>query len=120
MMLAAVALGVVFLVSGALKARDPSWPDAARTLGTPQFVVPLVAPLELVLGALLFVGVARRFTAVVALGLLVVFTGVLVRAIRSGNSPVCACFGSFSAKPVGRGSVFRNGGLIALAILAAT
>jgi len=119
MVVAAVALGAVFLLSGALKARDPSWPDAARVLGTPRFVVPLVAPLELVLGALLMVGLVRRPAALVALGLLVVFTGVLLRAISSGRTPVCACFGSLSSRPIGPGSVFRNIGLMALAVLAA-
>jgi len=117
---AAIGLGAVFLLSGALKARDRSWPEAARVLGTPSFVVPLIAPLELGLGALLIVGIARRASAIAALGLLVIFTGVLVRAIRSGQNPVCACFGSLSARPVGPGSVVRNIALMVLAGLAAS
>ena len=112
---AALALGLVFLASGALKIRDPSWPEAARVLGAPSPIIPLIAPLELGLGALLVVGLTRRPVAIGAFALLVVFTAVLLKAIRAGDRPVCACFGVFSARPIGAGPVIRNVVLLVLA-----
>ena len=114
----AVVLGAVFLASGALKIRDPSWPEAARVLGAPSFIIPVIAPLELGLGALLVVGLARGPAAIASLGLLVAFTVMLVKAIRAGDRPVCACFGVFSARPIGIWSVVRNVVLLILAAVA--
>ncbi|WP_143467050.1 MauE/DoxX family redox-associated membrane protein [Lentzea kentuckyensis] len=45
---------------------------------------------------------------VVALGLLVVFSGVVARLLRKGKRPVCACFGAGSAVISGR-TLARNG-----------
>ena len=117
---ARIALGVLFLASGALKLRDPSWPGAARAMGAPRWSVPLVAPAEIVLGAGLAVGAVRPWPAWLALGLLAAFSVALVRVLRRPvtERPACACFGRRSAKPVGAGSLLRNGALAALAVLA--
>ena len=64
---ARIALGVLFLASGALKLRDPSWPGAARAMGAPRWTVPLIAPVEIVLGAGLAAGVAEPWPAWLAL-----------------------------------------------------
>ncbi|WP_420610037.1 MauE/DoxX family redox-associated membrane protein [Candidatus Poriferisodalis sp.] len=118
--IARVALGVLFLVSGALKLRDPSWPGAARAMGAPRWTVPFIAPVEIVLGAGLAAGVAEPWPAWLALGLLVVFTAALARVLQRPRDerPACACFGRWSSKPVGAGSLLRNGLLAALAVLA--
>ena len=118
--IARIALGVLFLVSGALKLRDPSWPGAARAMGAPRWAVPLIAPAEIVLGAALAAGVAEPWPVWLALGLLVAFSAALVRVLARpvGERPACACFGRWSAKPVGAGSLLRNGMLAALAVLA--
>lgn len=117
---ARVLLGLVFLVSGTLKLRDPGWPSAATILGVPRPVVGLVAPGEIVLGALLAAGVASTTVEVVALVVLLAFTAVLGLAARRpvGERPVCACFGRWSARAVDRWSVLRNVGFIALAVAA--
>jgi len=118
--IAAVALGVVFIASGALKLRDPNWPSAARSLGTPQPIIPSVAPFELILGALLVSGLAQRQFAILAFVTLAVFTLLLVRILRSGeDAPACACFGSLSAKPIGIQSIIRNEALMVVAVMAA-
>lgn len=118
--IARVALGVLFLVSGALKLRDPSWPGAARAMGAPRWSVPFVAPLEIVLGAGLAAGVAEPWPAWLALGLLAAFSVTLLRVLRQpiAERPACACFGRWSAKPVGAGSLVRNALLAGLAVLA--
>ncbi len=117
---ARVALGALLLFSGALKLRDPSWPGAASAMGAPRSAVPLVAPIEIALGAGLAAGVAEPWPAWLALGLLAAFSAALARVLRQPASqrPACACFGRWSAKPVGAGSLLRNGGLAVLAIVA--
>lgn len=118
--IARVALGVLFLASGALKLCDPSWPGAARAMGAPRWSVPLVAPLEIVLGAGLAAGVAEPWPAWLALALLAAFSAALVLVLRRpiAERPACACFGRWSSKPVGAGSLLRNAVLAALAVVA--
>ena len=117
---AGFVLGVVLLVSGALKlAAGPRWSAQATAMGAPAAAVPAVPWIELVLGALLVAGVARPAVALVAATMLVVFTGVLVLRLAEGRRVPCACFGSRPDRPIGVGSVVRNLVLIALALVAA-
>ena len=120
--IARIALGVLFLASGALKLKDPSWPGAARAMGTPRVAVPLIAPVEIVLGAALAAGAVRPWPAWLALALLAAFTVALARVLRRpiADRPACACFGRWSAKPVGAGSLVRNAALGVLAVVALT
>jgi len=114
---AAGALGAVFLVAGASKvASGRRWPQQAGDLGAPGAVVPLVPWWEIVLGALLVTGVARRAVAVLAVLTLGAFTLLIVAQLRRGRRPPCACFGSWSARPLGWRHVARN---IAFAALGA-
>ena len=117
---ARVVLGVLFLASGALKLRDPSWPGAAQAMGAPRWSVWFIAPAEIVLGAGLAAGLAEPWPAWLALGLLAAFSAALARVLRRplADRPACACFGRWSAKPVGMGSLVRNGGLAVLAVAA--
>lgn len=117
---ARIALGVLLLASGALKLRDPSWPGAAIAMGAPRWSVPLISPVEIVLGAGLVAGVAEPWPAWIATALLVVFSAALAKVLRRPQSerPACACFGRWSAKPVSAGSLARNAVLVALAVAA--
>lgn len=117
---ARIALGVLFLASGALKLRDPSWPGAAAAMGAPRWSIPLIAPVEIVLGAGLAAAVAEPWPSWLALALLVIFSAALIRVLRRPPSerPACACFGRWSAKPVGAGSLLRNAVLAGLAVVA--
>ena len=118
---AAVTLGVVFLVAGAGKVVSRrEWPAQAAQLGAPDVVAPLVPWWEIVVGALLVVGMASPWPAVAAGATLVVFTALLVRLIARGEHPPCACFGVFSARPVGWGHVARNAVFVGLAVIAVT
>ncbi len=116
---AAVVVGGAFVVAGASKlaARD-EWPSQARGLGAPNWAIPIVPWFELVVGALLVAQVARPLMALVAIALLVVFTAMIVVRLRQGRRPPCACFGAWSAKPIGGGHVVRNLALMAVAALA--
>ena len=115
---ASILLGLAFLVAGGSKlAAGPSWPEQARGLGAPAVVVPVLPWFELVLGAVLVVQLAPVAAAVVALVLLAAFTALIVRRLIQGQHPPCACFGAWSATPLGWGHVARNAALAALGIV---
>ncbi len=115
---ASVLLGLAFVVAGGSKvAAGPAWPDQARGLGAPSFVIPVVPWFEIVLGAILIVQLAPVAAGVVALATLLVFTGLIARRLAQGRHPPCACFGAWSAKPLGPGHLVRNGVLIVLAVV---
>ena len=117
--IASIILGLVFVVAGGSKiAAGPDWPIQAAGLGAPRLVIPFVPWVEIVVGAALVVQVARRPAAFVALVILVVFTTLLAIRLREGKRPPCACFGAWSAKPLGPGHLARNAALIAVAGLA--
>ena len=118
-LVASILLGFVFLVSGATKiAAGPAWPEQARGLGAPSFVVPVLPWFEIVLGAVLVMQVVPVLAAVTALVVLVLFTALIARRLAQGQHPPCACFGTLSTKPLGRGHVIRNVGFMALAVAA--
>ena len=118
--IAAVLVGLAFVVAGGSKlAASESWPTQARGLGSPAWAIPLVPWCELVLGALLIVQLVRTPAALAAMALLAVFTVLIVRKLMAGEHPPCACFGAWSAKPIGRGHVVRNAVLMVLAAVAA-
>jgi len=117
---AAVLVGVAFVVAGASKlAAGDAWPPQARALGAPVWTIKLVPWIELGLGALLIVQLARRPAAIAALLLVCAFTLLIVRRLLAGDRPACACFGAWSAKPIGVGHLARNAALATLALIAA-
>ncbi len=117
--LAAVVLGAVFVVAGAAKLADgAAWPSRAAAMGVPRQVARLVPWWELVLGALLVVGAGRPWPALAAAATLLAFTAAIVRLLATGRRPVCACFGVWSARPLGGRHVVRNAVLLALAAVA--
>lgn len=118
-LVASVLLGVVFLVSGGAKiAAGPAWPEQAAALGAPSVVVPLLPWAEIVLGAILVMQLAPVVACVVALVLLAAFTALIIRRLSQGQHPPCACFGSWSARPLGAGHVARNVAFMLLGVLA--
>ena len=113
-----ICLGVAFLVAGGAKLAAPSWPAQAHELGAPGVVIPFVPWVEIIVGALLCVQLVRPVPAIIALAMLVVFTGLLVLRLAQGKHPPCACFGSWSARPLGWRHLVRNAVLMALAVIA--
>jgi hypothetical protein len=116
--LASVLLGIAFLVAGGSKlAAGVAWPEQARGLGAPSLVVPALPWLELALGAALVVQLVPVVAGTLAIVLLGAFTALIVRRLAQGRHPPCACFGAWSAKPLGWGHVARNLVLVALAVV---
>ena len=115
---ASVALGVTFLVAGAAKVvAGPLWTRNARAIGAPKIIIPAVPWLEIVIGALLCAQIARVPVALAAAALLIAFTALLLIRLAQGEHPACACFGTWSATPLGWSHVARNIALIGIAVL---
>jgi hypothetical protein len=116
LVVASVLLGAVFVVSGVMKVAAPQqWRIQSGDLGVPCLVATVVPFIELVVGTLLVVQIARRGVAMIAGGLLMVFSMLLVVRLLQGRRPPCACFGALTTKPIGWGNVVRNAVFIAVA-----
>lgn len=116
--IASVILGGVMCIAGGSKiAMGYRWPVEAQALGAPKAIAPIVPWCEIALGALLIVQIAPEIVGLLALGMLVIFTLLIAFQLRDGNRPVCACFGSWSSKPLSWQHVARNAGFIALALI---
>jgi hypothetical protein len=113
-----VVVGAVFLVSGVLKLRNPSWRANAPAFGTPAWLVPVLPLAEIVLGALLVAQVGGPWVPLAALVMLLAFTAAIVRQLVRGEAVPCACFGELSARPVDRLTVARNLALCVLTLIA--
>lgn len=116
---ARIAVGVVLLVAGAAKLRQPAWPATAAAFGAPAWLVPVLPWAELVLGALLVAGVGLPWTALAAAGLVASFTGAVAVRLAGGTAVPCGCFGETSPEPLGRDTLLRNVVLVFLAATAA-
>lgn len=117
---ASVLVAVVMLVAGITKiARPNEWRSDASAMGVPASVARPVPYVEVVLGAFLLVQWQRTLIAWGAVVLLLLFTGLLALRLAQGQRPRCACFGSFSASPIGPWHLARNAAFIALAVAGA-
>ena len=116
--IASVILGAVMCVAGGSKiAMGNRWPVEAQALGAPKAIAPIVPWCEIALGALLIVQLKPEVIGALSLALLVAFTLLIMRQLQKGERPVCACFGSWSSKPLSWNHVARNAGFIALAVI---
>jgi hypothetical protein len=115
---AAVALGLVFVASGASKVFSRAWPVQAHALGTPAVLIGPLPWIELGLGAAAVGRLGGRAVIAAMALLLAAFTAALVRALVRGEHPPCACFGAWSTRPIGWGSVSRNAVFLAAAVVA--
>lgn len=113
---AGVVLGAVFVTSGLLKVRDPSWPAAARAFGTPGLLVPVVPWAEVAVGVAAAAGFAVG--AIGALALLAAFSALIAVHLFRHDAVPCACFGRASTRPVRPAHLVRNAVLAALAVVA--
>lgn len=117
---ARLVLAVVFGLSAWGKFADGvGTRKAVGEFGIPLAWVPGVAlglpAVEAVVAIALLPPWTAAAAALVAILLLGMFTGAVVRLLRQGRRPVCSCFGAGSAAPIGRGTVLRNVVLILLA-----
>lgn len=113
-----VVLGAVLCVAGAMKVADLGrWRSDSAALGVPWAAALPVPVVELTVGALLIVGIGWPIVPVLAALLLVVFSTVVIRELRHGRQPRCACFGTWSSKPLSGRTLIRNAGLIGLSVV---
>ncbi|HEV3291717.1 MAG TPA: MauE/DoxX family redox-associated membrane protein, partial [Streptosporangiaceae bacterium] len=115
-----LVLAAVFVVSAFAKAADhDGFSSSLKSFGIPARLRPLAAwlvpALELLTALALLPAASAWLAAASALGLLLLFTLVIVVNLVKGRRPDCHCFGQLSARPVGWGSVARNGLLIGAA-----
>ena len=116
---ASILVGLAFVLAGASKlALGKAWPEQARGMGAPRWAAVVVPWVELAIGAALVAQLAKPYAACAAIGILLLFTALIVRHLVAGRHPQCACFGAWSAKPIGPAHVIRNTTLLALALLA--
>jgi len=120
------ALAAVFLVSGTMKLRAPTeFADAVQALGRvperwARWVGAAAIAAELGTAVALAVPVASRYGLWCALGLLTVFTALILRTLAAsrGGAPnvSCACFGAGGAE-ISAVHLVRNAVLLTLAAL---
>jgi hypothetical protein len=116
--IASVILGGVMCVAGGSKiAMGNRWPVEAQALGAPKSIAPIVPWIEISLGALLIVQLKPEVVGALSVALLVAFTLLIMRQLQIGHLPVCACFGSWSSKPLSWQHAARNVGFITLAVI---
>jgi uncharacterized membrane protein YphA (DoxX/SURF4 family) len=117
---AALATAVVLLLSGVAKVSGPGeWRAQSAGLGVPWPLARPVPYVELVVGSLLLVQWQRHLMAWCAAALFAVFTVLIIVRLAQGRRPPCACFGAWSARPIGQGHVVRNLCFIAVSVTAA-
>ncbi|MGI8711631.1 MAG: MauE/DoxX family redox-associated membrane protein [Solirubrobacteraceae bacterium] len=125
MLLAArLALAAVYLMAAVGKLTDRGGSRlAVERFGIPEAlsgVVGVGLPLvELAIAVGLIVVASAAWAAVGAAVLLVIFCLAIARSLARGEAPDCHCFGSVGSAPVGRATLARNAGLIALAAFVA-
>ena len=116
---ASALLGIAFVVAGASKlAAKEQWPTQAVGLGTPFFLVPYIPWFELTLGAALVVQIFKPAPQLIAIMVLLLYSALISKRLSQGRRPPCACFGAWSAKPIGPEHLLRNLGLLVLGVLA--
>jgi Methylamine utilisation protein MauE len=119
------ALSIVLLGAGIGKLGDRvAFRRALRSYGwLPELSVAplswLVPFLELGCAVGLWLPPIRQAAATLTIGLLIVFTAVIVRALAEGSQANCGCFGGSGADQVSWLGVGRNAVLLALAVVAA-
>ncbi|WP_278263713.1 MauE/DoxX family redox-associated membrane protein [Nocardia sp. AG03] len=117
-----LVLAAVFGLAAWGKFRDrPEARKSVAEFGVPLRLVPGVAIGLPILEALVALALLPPWTAgaagVVAVVLLGGFTLAILRLLRRGERPDCACFGAVGAAPIGWATVVRNGLLMVLAVL---
>lgn len=118
--LAAIVVGAVFVYAGVAKALSGrEWPRAASRLGVPRVLAVAVMLAEVVIGLGMVLGDSWREGFLVAGALLLLaFTVLLAKHLRSGHRPPCACFGGASQRPIGARDVVRNVSLFVVVVIA--
>jgi uncharacterized membrane protein YphA (DoxX/SURF4 family) len=118
--IARILVGAAFVVAGVAKlAAGRNWPDQAAGLGVGRMIAVPLPWAEVALGASTMVGLVHPWPAWACTVMLAAFTVVIAAHLRRGARPPCACFGTWSARPIEPGHLVRNGVLFGLAVVGA-
>jgi uncharacterized membrane protein YphA (DoxX/SURF4 family) len=124
-LVARVALGLVFAVAGGLKIGHFDL-FASQIAGFELLPQPLIAPLalllpfvEVLLGAYLIIGLFTRAAGIVAAVQLAIFAGAIASAVVRGISASCGCFGPADRTQTSWPEVARDLALMLVAIFIA-
>ncbi len=115
-----LGLAIVFVVAGVAKLADPSGSrQSLQAFGVPRSLIPSGAValpiLEIVLALGLLPSSTAWFASIGMVGLLASFVGGIAYNLARGRRPDCHCFGQLYSKPIGIGTLVRNGLLVMLA-----
>jgi uncharacterized membrane protein YphA (DoxX/SURF4 family) len=116
---ASALVGAVLLIAGTSKLANRSWQEREVAIGTPRWVLPFIAPVEIVIGALMVVRFQRFVIGVAAFALFVVFTLFLSLKWDERAGEPCNCMGVLSTRPASWRTMVRNALLIAGSLVAA-
>lgn len=117
----AVGLAVIWAIAATTKLLAPSVAASELEglgLPAPRALARLVPAIEAVVAFALLA--LPPIGAAMSLGLLVAFTAVLARVVRSGRQVACGCLGGLSRGPISWVSVARNLSLMVMAVIAGT
>lgn len=116
--IASIVLGCAMCAAGAAKiVMGSRWPVEAASMGAPHLIVPLLPWVEIGMGAFLLAQWQRETIAIVVGVLMVGFSMAIAMNLAQGRHPTCACFGSWSARPLGWRHLVRNAVLLILAVV---
>ena len=123
-LLAQLAIAVVFLAAALGKISDPA--AFARQIhhfrltpaGLENTVAVTLPWIELLAALSLLLRYQPRAGGIVTAGLMVLFVGVVAAALVRGLDIECGCFGTSDASRVGAAKLIENIGLLALATIA--
>ncbi|TML64202.1 MAG: DoxX family membrane protein [Actinobacteria bacterium] len=116
-------LGTVFALAGLAKLpRRAQFEDAVRGYRlVPDRLAPPIARwlpvVELAAGALLLLGLGTAPVAALLAAFLVVFTGAVAINLARGRAIDCGCHGAGPSRTIGRPTLVRNVGLLAMAVV---
>ena len=119
-----LALGALFIFSGVVKLNDPQafafaikgfkLVESHELIVQATFSIPWT---EVLVGALLVLGLWTKAAASALLAMLAIFTGAVISVIARDIDTTCGCFGKFLGAEIDGKTVLRNSVLIAMAIL---
>ncbi len=116
---ASLLLALLLLWAAVAKWRSP---DSTRAAVRAFGVAPVFAVVLPIVESALAIGlvIAPKPSGWLSVALLGLFTGVVIRALRTGTKVSCGCFGASDSGTVGTHTILRNVGMMTLALLAAS
>lgn len=107
--------------SGLAKLGSSKVAASARDLGLSAGIAPWVgrflAPTELLVALMLFVGPTAYAAALAALAIFVTFTALVASNLLQGRRPACACFGESGGQAISNWTLARNLVFVALSAI---